>query len=152
MRLTKVALAAVLGLAVPATALANHGDKAEKHDAMFKQMDTNGDGKISADEHAAHVKKMFQEMDANHDGKVTAEEMTAAHEKITGKKAGPGEMSAADKIRTMDTNGDGALSEDEYTAGAKKMFDQIDTDHDGYLTPAEFEAGHKAMMSKDKGK
>ena len=44
-------------------------------------MDTNKDGKSSADEHAAAAKKMFDTMDANKDRKVTATEMDAAHQR-----------------------------------------------------------------------
>jgi len=152
MKLTKITLFGLVtafGLAVPTLANAQNkagADKADKGDAMFKAMDTNGDGKISADEHAAGAKKMFDKMDANHDGKVTAEEMTAAHEAITGQKAAAGEPSSADKIKQFDTNGDGALSQEEYLAGSKAMFDKLDTNHDGYLSKEEVEAGHKAMM------
>src|SRR6266446_474972 len=67
--------------------------KANSVDAEFKAMDTNGDGKLSPEEHAAGAKKMFDAMDSNKDGKVTAEEMDAAHEKITGEKAGKADMS-----------------------------------------------------------
>jgi Ca2+-binding EF-hand superfamily protein len=147
MKLSKLApfgLAMSFGLVVPASALA--GD--DKPAPQFKMMDTNGDGKISADEHAAGAKKMFEMMDADKDGKVTADEMTAAHAKITGKKSGPTEMSAADKIKVMDTNGDGVLSADEHAAGAKMMFDSMDADKDGFLTPAEMAAGHSKMMKK----
>ena len=52
-----------------------HGDVG----VMFQKMDTNGDGKISADEHAAGARAMFQEMDTNGDGKVTPAEMDAEH-------------------------------------------------------------------------
>ena len=42
-------------------------------------MDTNHDGVVSADEHAAGAKQMFAKVDADHDGNVTATEMDAAH-------------------------------------------------------------------------
>jgi Ca2+-binding EF-hand superfamily protein len=140
--------------------VAAHGDGMHK-DAQFQMMDSNGDGKISAEEHAAGAKKMFEMMDADKDGKVTAAEMDAAHEKMTGKpKGGDKEgnkmkgdmkgMSAADKIKMIDTNHDGVLSADEHDAGAKMMFDKMDTDHDGFLTKAEMEAGHAKWMGKGK--
>ncbi len=147
---TKLGIAIFLALSVPAAAFAGGNDKGDAHDSMFKTMDSNGDGKISADEHTAGAKAMFEKMDANKDGKVTAEEMTAAHEKIAGKKAKAGEMSAAEKIKTFDTNGDGVLTAEEHAAGAKAMFEKMDTDKDNFLTPAEMSAGHATMMKKEK--
>jgi Ca2+-binding EF-hand superfamily protein len=135
----------------------SHGEGAG---GMFQQMDTNGDGKISPEEHAAAAKKMFEMMDTNGDGKVTADEMTAAHEKMMGKAAGAKdkdakhegmkheELSAADKIKVVDTNGDGVLTAEEHAAGAKMMFDKMDTNHDGFLSKAELVAGHQKMMHK----
>jgi len=64
--------ASVLLCGVATAAIAHHegGD-------MFKMMDSNNDGKISAQEHAAAVTKMFGEMDANGDGFVSDAEYRA---------------------------------------------------------------------------
>jgi len=117
-------------------------------DTEFKAMDTNGDGKVSSEEHAAAAKKMFETMDANKDGKVTAAEMEASRQKITGKKPGAGEMSAAEKIKAVDTNGDGILTAEEHAAGSRMMFSRMDTNRDGFLSKAELEAGHVKLMAK----
>jgi hypothetical protein len=135
-------VAGVCGFVVPSVAFANHTETA------FESMDTNGDGKISADEHAAAASRMFDKMDTNKDGKVTAAEMTAAHQQVTGKKAEKGELSATDKIKKFDTNGDGVLTADEHEAAARSMFEKMDTDHDGYLTKAELTAGHEKYLQQ----
>lgn len=141
-----VAFGAILGLGGLLVSHAASAHRAPDVDHMFQMMDSNGDGKISAEEHEAGAKKMFEKMDANKDGKVTAAEMDAAHEQIAGKSAKP-QMSAADKIKVVDTNHDGVLSAEEHVAGAKMMFDKMDTDKDGFLTKAEVEAGHAKMMT-----
>jgi Ca2+-binding EF-hand superfamily protein len=114
----------------------------------IKMMDTDTDGRISPDEHAAGAAKMFQTMDADHDGKVTASEMTAAHERVTGKKAVAGSMSSADKIQVIDGDGDGALTASEHAAGSRTMFERMDVDRDGFVTAAELAAGHAKMLKK----
>ena len=132
----------VCGVALPRAARAE--------EPTFESMDTNGDGKISPDEHTAAATRMFEKMDTNADGKVTAAEMTAAKQNLTGKKPAKGEMTSAEKIKTIDTNGDGVLTADEHQAGAQSMFDKMDTDHDGYLTKSEMKAGHEKYMHKAK--
>lgn len=153
-KLTLLALGGMAALAV-APARANRGA-----DEMFQKMDTNGDGKISAEEHTAGAKKMFETMDANGDGKVTAAEMTAAHDKITGSrgqdqagskaytKNDKPEMSAEDKIKAVDTNGDGVLTAEEHAAGARAIYEKMDTNRDGLLTKAEMAAGHAKLLHK----
>jgi Ca2+-binding EF-hand superfamily protein len=126
-------------------------DKKGGHEHQFSMMDSDGDGKISADEHAAGAKKMFEMMDADKDGKVNAAEMEAAHEKVAGEKAKKGEkgeMSAAAKIKVIDTNADGVLTAAEHAAGSKTMFEKMDANKDGYLSKAELSAGHAKMMPK----
>ena len=140
--------AAVVGFAMPAMA---HPEKGHE-ESMFKAMDTNSDGKLSPDEHAAGAKKMFEEMDANKDGKVTADEMTAYRDKMGKPPAGKQTMSSADKIKAVDTNGDGVLSAEEHAAGARTMFTKMDTDKDGFLTSAELSAGHQKLMRPPESK
>ena len=152
-----LALSIMGGLALASAAWA--------HDDKFKTMDSNGDGKITAAEHAAGAKAMFDRMDANHDGNVTAAEMDAGHAMMdrdddmhgmkAGEKAKAGkamdhdmddmEMSSADKIAKMDTNGDGMLSAAEHEAGAAAMFTEMDSNGDGSLSRAEMKAGHRMM-------
>ena len=166
-KLIPVAIASILcGVAVAG------GGKDDK----MSMMDKDGDGKVSAAEHAEGTRMMFSKMDTNQDGAVTEEEMDAAHASMKGhsnqqaaaRAEGPGEqrmgdkkaydpsgtgkampkqMSSAQKIAAMDTNNDGKLTEQEHAAGAKKMFSKMDTDHDGSLTAQELREGERTMMT-----
>ena len=142
---SSIVLASAVALAPTAFAA---GPKPASADAEFKTMDTNKDGKVSADEHAAASKKMFATMDANRDGKVTAAEMDAAHQRVTGKRAGKSDLRSADKIKVIDTDGDGVLTAEEHAAGSRSMFEKMDTDKDGFLTQVELAAGHATMLKK----
>ena len=131
-------------------------------DDKFKMMDSNNDGMVSAQEHAAGVQARFNKMDANHDGNVTAAEMDAGHKMMmkddkgmrghdmSGKAMGSTGMghgmSSADMMKKIDSNGDGMLSTAEHAAGAQAMFDKMDANHDGNVTAAEMDTGHAAMM------
>ena len=139
--------------AFAAPALANRGDKAAK----FKMMDTNGDEKISAEEHAAGARTKFTEMDKNADGKVNESEMTAFHAaKLEAKggragkegRAGKSKISSSQKISEIDVDGDGVLTSTEHVDGARQRFLEMDKDSDGYLTRSEFEAGNKRLTPK----
>jgi len=165
-KLIPVAIASILcGVAVAG------GGKDEK----MSMMDKDGDGKITAMEHADGSKAMFTKLDGDKDGQVTATEMDAMHtamtdkghaathtqgdpnqEKMADKKAydqtGTGKsmpkgMSSSQKIAAMDTNNDGKLSAAEHAAGSKKMFGKMDADRDGSLTAKEMSDGQRAEMT-----
>lgn len=157
---------ALAGLVVAAGAWANDPDR------KFKDLDADGNGSISAAEHAAGVGAMFDRMDADRSGTVTAAEMDAAHRmKGDDRKAGasghpPGQhgamdreahqgghdmgprKSSADKIAKMDTNGDGALSASEHANGAQAMFQEWDTDRSGSLSRQEMAKGHAMKKNR----
>ncbi|HEY7638879.1 MAG TPA: hypothetical protein VH814_04060 [Steroidobacteraceae bacterium] len=144
------------GIALAVTAYA--GDDAMKHgsgQAELKMMDTDHDGSVSADEHAAGAKKMFQMMDQDGDGIVTAQEMAAAHQDMpTGHTADSdthtadsGRIPQADpSAKSSDANGNPIKPMHSASAAAKiKM---IDTDGDGTISAAEHEAGARKMFDK----
>ena len=71
-------------------------------EARFKALDTDGDDKLSPDEHAAGAKRMFAAMDADKDGTVTVAEMDAAHKHVTGEETRSTNLSSAEKIKVVD--------------------------------------------------
>ena len=66
-------VASLAALMVAPVALAQHHD-------MLGMMDADGNGAVSAAEHAAAAQAMFDKADANHDGSLDAGEMAGAHE------------------------------------------------------------------------
>lgn len=91
---------AMTGLMLTGMAYAEHEDGCccKKHEAgcskehkgkMFKEADTNADGKLSRDEfktqHDKRGEEMFKRMDANNDGVVDEAEKAAMHDKMHGK-------------------------------------------------------------------
>ncbi|MDQ6956539.1 MAG: EF-hand domain-containing protein [Mariprofundaceae bacterium] len=71
-----------------ATASPHDGEKGKKG-YHFKMIDSNGDGKISAEEHAIAAAKRFSKMDTNGDGFVSKKEMRKHHKKMKKKHAKP---------------------------------------------------------------
>ena len=80
-------VAAIAGVMPIGLAYADHeaGHEGCQKGAMFKEADTNGDGKVSYDEFKAmrdkHGEEMFKRMDANADGFVDEAERKAMHDK-----------------------------------------------------------------------
>lgn len=135
-------------------------------EAAFAKLDTNGDGKITAEERKARrdarIAEQFKRMDADGNGAITLEEMKAAHDKrpAFGEKAGTERrMHHAGKGRhpgfgfhggpngKLDANNDGVITKEEFLAPALARFDRMDTDRNGVLTAAERQAAREAMKA-----
>ena len=119
------------------------------HDGMFKMMDTNKDGRISAAEHDAHARMMFTTADANKDGAVTAEEMRTAMRMHMGMRRGERD---GDHMRMADTDRDGRISRAEFMAahdGDASKFAMHDANNDGFISTDEMKH-HKMGMGKGK--
>ena len=124
------------------------GAKTDTAATLFKQMDTDGDGQLSGDEHTAGAKRMFEARDADRDGRVTPTEMQAAQPRVTGRAPTTSDLPAADKIKAVDTDGDGVLTAAEHEAGTRQVFATMDTDRDGRLSRQEHAAGHARMLQR----
>lgn len=81
-----------LGLAAALAAMPTPAQETTKPKAMMSSaekiavIDSDHDGIVTAEEHAAGTRAMFERMDANRDGKVTAAEMDAAHQAMGANK------------------------------------------------------------------
>lgn len=122
-------------------------------DAQLKQMDTDGDGRISRSEYTAAADARFSKLDTNGDGVIAAAELYSIQDPLkTGKvksevraEGGSPAGSPAGKLGQADRNGDGQISRAENEADAEAHFAAMDTDGDGVLTGKELDAGARAM-------
>jgi Ca2+-binding EF-hand superfamily protein len=147
MNTMKITLLAAGGLALAALPSALAGDTGDK----FKQMDTDGDGRVTRTEHAAGVQAKFIKLDTNNDGIVSAAELTADHDQKAPNKLkfwekdNKAQTSVTEKISTFDRNADGQITRAEYESSSDASFTALDADADGVLTQKELEAGQKAL-------
>lgn len=78
-----LAVIAAVGALQVGNAFANHE---MGHGEMFKEADTNGDGKVSLDEfkamHEKHMLERFKKLDTNGDGFIDEAERKAAHDEM----------------------------------------------------------------------
>jgi hypothetical protein len=111
---------------------------------VFKRMDANGDGRVTATEHDQFVYTKFRASDTDRDGKVSVAECIAAQESQDGMKVD--QQATAARVNLLDTNGDGLISQAENDAYAKDEFHRADQNGDGVLSPAEVEAAHATAV------
>ena len=100
-------------------------------DRMTDQLDSDGDGMISAEEFQPPRRRgMIEHMDVNNDGAVTVEEI---NEQIADRQEKETARLHA-FFSDADTDGDGAVTREEAQAAA---FNRVDENRDGYLTEEE---------------
>lgn len=120
---------------------------ASKAEDMFKKMDANADGKVTAAEHAQFSDTMFKQSDVDRDGKVSAAECEAAQATYDQKVD---KQAVTSHLRQVDTDADGQISASENTAFEKSAFMRADKNADGSLSEDEVEAAHKEMKKDTK--
>jgi Ca2+-binding EF-hand superfamily protein len=152
-RLSQLALCLAL-IACTAAATAQTPPAAAKGPAWIGELDTNHDGKISAQEAAAMpaFAKNFAAIDANHDGSITMSEvrMVWRAQMTQAAQAGVQERMAA--FAKADANHDGKLTPEEAKAGGMtvvaKNFKDFDANHDGSVSKDEMQKGAETMAQQ----
>lgn len=119
----------------------------------YKQLDKNGDGKLTPDE--LPYPELFKKLDADGDGSVTLDEAKAyaARPTTAVKPQGDGNKTpgttpptvdpAEQWFKQHDANGDGKLTPDELNK--PELFKYLDKNADGAVTLDEVRAGWKAI-------
>ncbi len=109
--------------------------RAEKQEAMFKKIDTNGDGSIDKSEFAAmhenrpappdmemSLEELFAKIDTDGDGKLSQAEMEAMQNNRPMRPEAAADNE--DLFAKIDTDGDGTISQDEFAVFDEQMRSQ----------------------------
>ncbi len=142
-QVSALVIAALLATTAGAAFAQDTASREDRRAAMFAELDTNGDGTVSAEEFEARADR-FARADTNGDGLLTAAEIAAAGEERAAQRA-------ERMIARLDSNGDGALSEDEISSrrDPARMFERLDANDDGTVSAEEFA---EARMGGNGGK
>ena len=122
--------AAVAAPAAPVTPVAPPDPVSE----AFAALDRDGDGKVSAAEHAEGAKARFDAMDADNNYHLSAAELEAA---TAPGAAAVGQLAAgtaSTAVNANDDNDNGEISPEESRAQAEAEFVARDADRDGNLS------------------
>ena len=137
------------GMALVAAAAARAGEAGSGRlmERLLQNMDTDGDGALSAAEGEAAAEKMLDRLDTNGDGILTKDEFMA--------RKGSGRLSTvqqqklddrrANRFAAMDKDGDGQVSAAEFFAAAQQRFTAADANGDGRVTKDELSALRGAL-------
>jgi Ca2+-binding EF-hand superfamily protein len=121
-----VSLAALVGVAAPALAVAETGP--------VGRFDTDNDGTVDLAEAKKAASALFDKLDTDKDGTLDLKELKG---RLTQKE-----------LKEADPDNDGTLSKDEYLAVVEKRFKAADPDNDGTLSAAEFKTAAGRSLSQ----
>ena len=94
----------------------------------FDRLDTDGDGKITAEEFSARHEALIEAADTDGDDAVSKEEMKAYRE---------ARRKELREKRNPDKNKDGVVDRYEFMAAAEARFERMDKDGDGVISEDE---------------
>ncbi|GAA5011038.1 EF-hand domain-containing protein [Pseudoluteimonas lycopersici] len=115
-------------------------------DAPRQRLDANGDGMIDKSEaaKAPRLAQKFDQLDTNHDGRLTADELPHGQRGDRGGRDGNDGSGGGmhERMMQLDTDHDGRISSKEAAAKPElaQRFAQMDSNHDGFLDRSDFEA------------
>ena len=109
---------------------------------VFKERDTNEDGRISIDEvpqqRRAGFRRLLERHDVDPEVGLTQEQFTKAMAQFTPqRRQAPAGGGLAQRLKEADANEDGKLSRDELPQQLRPLFDRWDGNSDGLLDEAE---------------
>ncbi len=163
-------LAVIIALTLSSTVWAdddNDADPAQRHEALFDQLDTNEDGSITKDEvpedQQRLLKRLFNNGDTDADGRLSRQEFLAALKEKRAKRPllekpavdyAPGDNRPDPRMifQKLDANGDGVVRVDELPEKLQKFFSEVieraDEDGDQALGPREFFQAIRAISER----
>lgn len=143
------ALAVALSITA-VTADARGGDRGGMR-AEFSTLDADGNGEVTQAEMLAYAQQRFDEVDTNGDGSLSAEELIAARSADVSDRM---ERRINRMLERADANDNGTLEFDEMRHNSDRAaarFERVDTDGSGGISEAEMEAAKEARGDR-KGK
>jgi len=101
----------------------------------LRQLDKDGDGKVSAEEYQGRIP--FERLDRNGDGFL--DEQDAPQDRGGRGQGGRGRGLSPQALQRFDRDGDGKVTREEFPGGDER-FDALDVNGDGVLTEADLQA------------
>ena len=109
----------------------------------LRQVDRDGDGRISLSEMQTRARERLARLDADRDGRVTLQEREAARERLRAERERRRTEREARRFARQDADRDGAISAAEVDAQVRARFARLDADRDGFVTREEMRAARQ---------